>query len=96
LFHDIKSGMIEDGTAIGNGLATSVSRLKDSKAISKVIILLTDGVNNKSKITVTDPVQSDVECFEGKKVIHVNGEIYHIGKMDSWGDIESIDCKAKE
>ncbi len=50
LFYDIKSGMIEDGTAIGNGLATSVSRLKDSKAISKVIILLTDGVNNKGEI----------------------------------------------
>jgi Ca-activated chloride channel family protein len=50
MFHDIKSGMIEDGTAIGNGLATAVSRLKDSKAISKVIILLTDGVNNKGDI----------------------------------------------
>jgi len=50
MFRDIKSGMIEDGTAIGNGLATSVSRLKDSKAISKVIILLTDGVNNKGEI----------------------------------------------
>ncbi|MCD6598657.1 MAG: VWA domain-containing protein [Bacteroidales bacterium] len=50
MFYDIKSGMIEDGTAIGNGLATAVSRLKDSKAISKVIILLTDGVNNKGDI----------------------------------------------
>ena len=39
-------GVIEDGTAIGMGLATSVNRLKDSKAKSKVIILLTDGVNN--------------------------------------------------
>ncbi len=50
LFRDIESGMIEDGTAIGNGLATSVNRLKDSKAISKVIILLTDGVNNRGEI----------------------------------------------
>ncbi len=50
LFKDIKSGMIEDGTAIGDGLATAVSRLKDSKAISKVIILLTDGVNNAGSI----------------------------------------------
>jgi len=49
-FHDVESGMIEDGTAIGNGLATSISRLKDSKAISKVIILLTDGVNNRGEI----------------------------------------------
>jgi len=50
LFHDIKSGMIEDGTAIGMGLANAVSRLKDSKAKSKVIILLTDGVNNRGSI----------------------------------------------
>jgi len=50
LFRDLKSGMIEDGTAIGMGLATSVSRLKDSDAKSKVIILLTDGVNNQGSI----------------------------------------------
>ncbi|MCO5724426.1 VWA domain-containing protein [Robiginitalea sp. 2V75] len=43
---DITYGQLSDGTAIGMGLATSVNRLKDSKAISKVIILLTDGVNN--------------------------------------------------
>ena len=43
-------GVIEDGTAIGMGLATSVNRLKDSKAKSKVIILLTDGVNNSGFI----------------------------------------------
>jgi Ca-activated chloride channel family protein len=50
LFRSIESGMIEDGTAIGNGLATAVSRLKESNAISKVIILLTDGVNNRGEI----------------------------------------------
>lgn len=50
LFGDIKNGMIEDGTAIGMGLATSVNRLKDSKAISKVAILLTDGSNNSGSI----------------------------------------------
>ncbi|MEI8113417.1 MAG: VWA domain-containing protein [Bacteroidia bacterium] len=50
LFRNIESGMIEDGTAIGNGLATAVSRLKESTAISKVIILLTDGVNNRGEI----------------------------------------------
>tara|TARA_B110000027_G_scaffold26847_1_gene29424 strand:- start:901 stop:1905 length:1005 start_codon:yes stop_codon:yes gene_type:complete len=43
-------GLIEDGTAIGMGLATSVNRLKDSRAKSKVIILLTDGVNNSGFI----------------------------------------------
>lgn len=51
LFKDVKSGMIEDGTAIGMGLANAVNRLKDSKAISKVIILLTDGVNNQGSIS---------------------------------------------
>ncbi len=50
LFKDIESGMIEDGTAIGLGLATSVNRLKDSEARSKVVILLTDGVNNQGEI----------------------------------------------
>jgi Ca-activated chloride channel family protein len=50
LFKDIHSGMIEDGTAIGLGLANAVSRIKDSQAISKVIILLTDGSNNRGEI----------------------------------------------
>ena len=50
LLREIQSGMIEDGTAIGMGLATAVSRIKDSKAKSKVIILLTDGVNNRGEI----------------------------------------------
>ena len=50
LFQDVKSGMVDDGTAIGMGLATAVNRLKDSKAISKVIILLTDGVNNSGMV----------------------------------------------
>lgn len=50
LFKGIESGMIEDGTAIGNGLATAVSRLKESDAISKVVILLTDGENNRGEI----------------------------------------------
>lgn len=46
----IRSGLIEDGTAIGNGLATAINRLRESDAKSKVIILLTDGVNNRGEI----------------------------------------------
>jgi Ca-activated chloride channel family protein len=46
-------GVIDDGTAIGMGLATAVNRLKDSKALSKVIILLTDGVNNAGFVDPT-------------------------------------------
>jgi Ca-activated chloride channel family protein len=45
--------MIDDGTAIGMGLATAVNRLKDSKVLSKVIILLTDGVNNAGFVDPT-------------------------------------------
>ena len=52
LFHQVQSGMIEDGTAIGDGLATSINRLKDSKAKSKVVILLTDGMNNRGDIAI--------------------------------------------
>ena len=50
LFKDIKNGMIDDGTAIGMGLATAVNRLKESDAKSKVVILLTDGSNNTGSI----------------------------------------------
>ncbi len=64
---DLDFGLIKDGTAIGMGLATSVNRLKDSKAKSKVIILLTDGENNSGEI---DPVtaanlatQFNIRCY---------------------------------
>ena len=50
LFESVKSEMLTDGTAIGNGLATAINRLKDSKARSKVIVLLTDGINNQGSI----------------------------------------------
>ena len=50
LMREVQSGMIEDGTAIGLGLANAVNRLKDSPAKSKVVILLTDGVNNRGAI----------------------------------------------
>jgi len=50
LFAGIHTGMIADGTAIGNGLATAISRVKDSKSKSKVVILLTDGVNNQGSV----------------------------------------------
>ncbi len=50
LFKDIKSGMVKDGTAIGEGLATSVSSLKEAPTKSKVVVLITDGVNNSGSI----------------------------------------------
>ncbi len=50
LFREIRSGMIRDGTAIGDGLATAVNRLRDSQAVSRVIILITDGINNMGSV----------------------------------------------
>ena len=55
LLGDIRTGMIEDGTAIGNGIANGINRLKDSDAESRVIILLTDGVNNAGEV---DPISA--------------------------------------
>lgn len=66
----VNSGMLEDGTAIGMGLATSVDRLRNSKAKSKVIILLTDGVNNTGLI---DPITA-LEIAKSYKV-----RVYTIG-----------------
>jgi Ca-activated chloride channel family protein len=52
---NLKSGMMRDGTALGDGLATAINRIKDSEAKSKVIILLTDGVNNQGSV---DPLSA--------------------------------------
>ncbi len=64
---EITYGQLNDGTAIGMGLATSVNRLKESKSISKVIILLTDGVNNSGFIepqTAADlAVEFDIKTY---------------------------------
>lgn len=51
LFKNVQCGLVEDGTAIGLGIANAVTRLKDSKAKSKVIILLTDGTNNAGAVS---------------------------------------------
>jgi len=55
LLLDIRSGMIQDGTAIGNAIANGVNRLKESDAKSRIIILLTDGVNNAGEV---DPISA--------------------------------------
>lgn len=57
----MRTGLLEDGTAIGDGLATAINRIKESKAVSKVIILLTDGVNNVGSI---DPETAAELCGE--------------------------------
>lgn len=63
----LRSGVVEDGTAIGNGLATAVNRLRESDSKSKVVILLTDGVNNRGQIaplTVADIAkEQDIKVY---------------------------------
>ncbi|HBS85153.1 MAG: aerotolerance regulator BatA [Bacteroidetes bacterium GWF2_38_335] len=66
LFNALKNGMIEDGTAIGLGLANAVNLLKDSEAKSKVIILLTDGMNNAGMVEPKDA--SDLAAIYGIRV----------------------------
>ncbi len=66
----IKSGMLEDGTAIGMGLATAVDRLRDARGKSRVVILMTDGVNNTGMV---DP-QTALEIAKAYKV-----RVYTIG-----------------
>jgi Ca-activated chloride channel family protein len=63
---DLQVGMLEDGTAIGMGLATAVNRLKDSQAKSRIIILLTDGVNNAGYINPT--IAAEIAKEYGVKV----------------------------
>ena len=62
----VRSGVIEDGTAIGNGLATAINRLRESEAKSKVVILLTDGVNNRGEIAPL--MAADIAADMGIKV----------------------------
>lgn len=74
LIDEVKSGMIEDGTAIGDGLGTAINRLRFSKAKSKVIILLTDGVNNMGFM---DPMSgADIAKKMGIRVYTIG-----VGKM---------------
>lgn len=61
-----RTAMVEDGTAIGDGLATAINRLRESQAISKVIILLTDGINNAG---VIDPITAaEIAAMSGIRV----------------------------
>jgi Ca-activated chloride channel family protein len=54
----LETGMIEDGTAIGDGIASAVNRLRESKARSKVIVLLTDGINNRGTLAPEDAARA--------------------------------------
>ena len=83
-------GFIEDGTAIGMGIANAVTRLKDSKAKSKVIILLTDGTNNRGQISPN--TAADIAKSFGIRVytigVGTNGEARH--PINVGGHIEYV------
>jgi len=66
LMKEVQTDLIEDGTAIGNGLATAVARLADSDARSRVVILLTDGVNNRGEIA--PQTAADIAATYGVRV----------------------------
>jgi len=66
LLNDVQFGMIEDGTAIGLGLATSINRLRYSQSQSRVVILLTDGANNRGQIAPL--TAADLARFYGIRV----------------------------
>ena len=95
MIEQVKFGVIEDGTAIGLGLANAVNRMKDSKTKSKVVILLTDGSNNRGDI---DPItaaelakQFDIRVYTigvgstDKAVAHFQTEY---GVQEAWVDSE--------
>ncbi len=86
---EMKNGLLEDGTAIGMGLATAVQRLKDSESKTKVIILMTDGVNNKGLV---DPsTAADIAIQFGIRVytigVGTQGQAYTPVAMDQNGNL---------
>ncbi len=96
LLNHVGSGMIDDGTAIGSGLATGVNRLKDSPSKSKVLILLTDGVNNSGQ--VSPQTAAELAAASGVKVytIGVGTEgIASFPATDAWGHPTYMDAKVE-
>ena len=92
----IRSGLIEDGTAIGNGLATAINRLRESDAKSKVIILLTDGVNNRGEIAPR--TAAEIAKAQGIRVytIGVGTEgMAPYPAMDMFGNITFVNQKVE-
>ncbi len=92
----IRSGLIEDGTAIGNGLATAINRLRESEAKSKVIILLTDGVNNRGEIAPR--TAAEIAKAQGIRVytIGVGTEgMAPYPAMDMFGNITFVNQKVE-
>lgn len=98
LMKEVQTDLIEDGTAIGNGLATAVARMKDSDAKSRVVILLTDGVNNRGEIT--PQMAAEIASTYGIRVytIGVGAEgVAPYPVMTPWGvDIQNVQVEIDE
>ena len=96
LLSGIKSGVIDDGTAIGSGLATAVNRLKDSDAESKVAVLLTDGVNNAGQIAPL--TAAEIAASYGIRVYTIGIGTTGMAPypaMDIWGGITFVPMKVE-
>ena len=96
LVGSMRCGEIEDGTAIGNGLVSAINRLRSSEAASKVVILLTDGVNNRGQITPLDA--ADIAANMGIKVYTIgvgsNGSA-PTPAYDEWGRLTFVAAKVE-
>ena len=91
LLGQVSAGMIEDGTAIGNGLATAVNRLRESDARSKVVILLTDGVNNAGQ--VSPATAADIAASYGIRVYTIGVGTRGTAPypvQDMWGAVRDV------
>ena len=96
MLSQVESGIIEDGTAIGNGLATAINRLKESNTKSKVVILLTDGINNSGQIAPL--TAAEIANTFGIRVYTIG-----VGSMgtapypaiDVWGNVSFIPMKVE-
>lgn len=98
LMKEVQTDLIEDGTAIGNGLATAVARLKDSDAKSRVVILLTDGVNNRGEIT--PQMAAEIAKTYGVRVYTIGVGAMGVAPypvMTPWGvDIQNVQVEIDE
>ena len=96
LMKEVQTDLIEDGTAIGNGLATAVARMKDSDAKSRVVILLTDGVNNRGEIS--PQTAAEIAKTYGVRVytigVGTNDDTAPYPVMTPWG-VEIQDVKVE-
>ena len=99
LMKEVQTDLIEDGTAIGNGLATAVARMKDSDAKSRVVILLTDGVNNRGE---TSPqMAAEIAKTYGIRVytigVGTDNETAPYPVMTPWGvEIQNVKVEIDE